>query len=449
MTLTTCTADDVHQASIKKMAAAATVPEPIFKSNPALQKWSRDGGKGWLKIPLADNRYSFKVVWGENDYVVGLECRTDVSENAAFEGRVRTFTLAQVLNSRLVRKCVLADGTLKQFLLRQLFMKTFYPLEDFEPFQVATKTYPSNNTLRLIVNADEGAVQVDGLKWMTQSANRRRMSTTAGAHNNRKGAQKAIVIGGLFEYDDAASAANPYIQPTNFGELDDSEKIKLAKWDQTTKRKLEGLDTPTKKRKVWRMSSDIRKVANKRRAGKMRKAYGFAATFNKDYIEEQDPLDPTELFDDVPGQETRSGKKITVSNMGRVKTGKDNHITFGGDASHGQGYKVFRCNGEILRVHRAVLEVFNPAKIAEFKAAHPGIKWKVDHKDRQRNHNCIQNLRVVTAAQNSMNRSNSVAPLPTFPQFCDFCGFKRGAVDSIHGTVAKTAAERLANIARL
>ena len=44
--------------------------------------------------------------------------------------------------------------------------------------------------------------------------------------------------------------------------------------------------------------------------------------------------------------------------------------------------------------HRGVLKTHAPAKVAEFKAAHPGVKWKGDHIDRQRNHNCIKNLRV-------------------------------------------------------
>ena len=129
------------------MAARAAAPEPIFKINPELEKWCRDGGKGWLKIALTDNRYSFQVVWGEDGNVVGLKCKTLVSDNPAFEGRVRQFTLTQVLDSILQRNFYLDDGTKKKFYPRQLFMKTFYPLEDFEPFKVATKTYPSNLSL--------------------------------------------------------------------------------------------------------------------------------------------------------------------------------------------------------------------------------------------------------------------------------------------------------------
>jgi len=51
---------------------------------------------------------------------------------------------------------------------------------------------------------------------------------------------------------------------------------------------------------------------------------------------------------------------------------------------------------------------------------------------------------VVTVAQNANNRIDSVAPLPHFPDVCGFCGFDRVLV-----TVAKTAAERTANIARI
>ena len=63
---------------------AAQANQPIFKNNPELANWCRDGGKGWLEIALTDNRYSFKVVWGENGNLVGLECRTDVSESRRY-----------------------------------------------------------------------------------------------------------------------------------------------------------------------------------------------------------------------------------------------------------------------------------------------------------------------------------------------------------------------------
>ena len=432
------------------MAAAATVPVPIFKSNPALQKWSRDGGKGWLKIPLADNRYSFKVLWGDNDYVVGLECRSDVSESRrAPVGFVRDFTLAQVLDSKLSRKFYLADGSQKMFRLRKLFMQTFSPLQDFGPFQVATKTYPAENTLRLLVDAVEGTVQVDGLLWMTQSARQRRQATTAGPHNNNKGAQKAIVMCGLFEYPDSMSAANPAIAPSNFHALDLRGRAKLETYNGTCKRKLQDLHAPTRKRKLKSMANGILNCARKRRLCDRATTLGFKATFDKRYLEEQDPLHAEEQLLVVPGQEGRAGKKQTISNMGRVKTGLGNHISFGSDESHGSGYMVFGCNGNPLSVHRGVLQTFAAAAIADFQAANPGVAWKGDHIDRHRNHNCIKNLRVVTVAQNNNNASSNLAPLPTFPPFCDFCGFKRGAMDSIQGTVARTAAERTANIARL
>ena len=136
-----------------------------------------------------------------------------------------------------------------------------------------------------------------------------------------KGSQKAIVIEGLFEYPDAASAANPAIPPTNVDALDASDRTKLANWDATCTGKLEGLDAPKRKRKFMSMTISIRNCARKRAKATMQRPCGVKATFTDRYLEEQAPLALTEQFEDVPGQEERSGKKQKVSNMGRVKTG--------------------------------------------------------------------------------------------------------------------------------
>jgi hypothetical protein len=91
---------------------------------------------------------------------------------------------------------------------------------------------------------------------------------------------------------------------------------------------------------------------------------------------------------DLPGEEWRSIEGIRVSNLGRVKTltsGKHFATTDTDGYCHVSGY----------RVHRLVCRAFSNE---------PSNGRDVDHLDRNRANNRLENLRWVTPAENNANR---------------------------------------------
>lgn len=71
------------------------------------------------------------------------------------------------------------------------------------------------------------------------------------------------------------------------------------------------------------------------------------------------------------------------------------HWTYGADAN---GYKLIMFKGKSYRVHRLVAETFIP---------NSENKPQIDHIDRDPSNNDVENLRWVTAQENSLNRKTT------------------------------------------
>jgi hypothetical protein len=108
-------------------------------------------------------------------------------------------------------------------------------------------------------------------------------------------------------------------------------------------------------------------------------------------------------FEDEFWMDHPCGRK--VSNLGRVKS-KTHYPTYG--AHRPSGYMVVFVNDKMKLVHRLVLEAFT--SVDEGKGLY------VDHIDRDKTNNRIENLRWVTQKENMQNRSP-----PTPFKHCKSC----------------------------
>lgn len=104
----------------------------------------------------------------------------------------------------------------------------------------------------------------------------------------------------------------------------------------------------------------------------------------------------TELWKEIPGFEGR----YEVSTRGRVRNYKTKRVL--STKRLRDGYPSIRLTKDNNRknyyVHRLVALVFIP---------NPENKPCVDHVDRNRQNNCVDNLRWATYADNAINRNNS------------------------------------------
>ena len=95
----------------------------------------------------------------------------------------------------------------------------------------------------------------------------------------------------------------------------------------------------------------------------------------------------------LPNEEWRfcENAQLWVSNLGRIKT-KDHKIL--STDSKVEGYVITRSNetGRYYRVHRLVMETFNPIENSQF--------FDVDHINGKRNDNRLENLRWVNTKEN-------------------------------------------------
>jgi len=86
----------------------------------------------------------------------------------------------------------------------------------------------------------------------------------------------------------------------------------------------------------------------------------------------------------------RYNEPIFVSNLGNVR-GRDVH-------TNPDGYQTVKYKNKYYKVHRLVAELFIP---------NPENKPEVDHINRNRNDNRVQNLRWATRSENMKNMKNN------------------------------------------
>jgi hypothetical protein len=104
--------------------------------------------------------------------------------------------------------------------------------------------------------------------------------------------------------------------------------------------------------------------------------------------------------DDLPGEEWRQvpglREGMFVSNKGRVwfKYRPNPYKTYGNETP--EGYFTVSCGEQEIKVHRVV--------ILAFTGPPPTDDHTVDHIDRDRGNNCIENLRWATASEQAKNR---------------------------------------------
>jgi len=135
--------------------------------------------------------------------------------------------------------------------------------------------------------------------------------------------------------------------------------------------------------KKWEKISEIHfggKNISSACAGRLKHAYGYIWKYYEDFIE-------GEKWKEV----ILCNRKIEVSNKGRVKL-SSGKITSGWIGSG--GYKVVSFNGIVKRVHVLIAEAF----LNKLEG-----KDLVDHIDRNRENNCVENLRWVNSYENRKN----------------------------------------------
>ena len=110
---------------------------------------------------------------------------------------------------------------------------------------------------------------------------------------------------------------------------------------------------------------------------------------------------------ELPGEiwKTHPTKNVVVSNYGRCK---DSYGRISKGHKRFDGYHSYKTNSSNTLVHRLVLETFNPTEVKNLQ---------VDHIDRNKSNNCLNNLRWATAIEQAKNRK----PHEKFKKHCRTC----------------------------
>lgn len=110
-------------------------------------------------------------------------------------------------------------------------------------------------------------------------------------------------------------------------------------------------------------------------------------------------------------REVNINRNLKLREDGRlfnIKTGEE----FIPKSMNSKGYRVVRCkayNNHMPAIHLLVMKFFGEPK--------PGPEYQIDHKDRNKLNNDINNLRWVTPSENCLNKTNNC---PIGHRKCDF-----------------------------